>query len=224
MINISFSYIVADNRRIETTKSKIFHVLSADRKQRGSNEDATTKERTYILECGEVEYEIICPEMQDCGAKYLYIAEFHIPRRPYPIYIYLYGIILYSSNPEMSQREAAEKTRKHFGLETFSHTTLGRAIKKLELRIKGFDDKSDSEELTLEHNGCFPSVEHTRKRKDTVISFLTETADQDIHSIKTLLQSKTTRSYKRPPYVGAFFDVCHKIVSHTYKKYRCLLL
>jgi len=224
MINISFTYIVADNRRIKTTTSKIFHVLPTDQKQRGSNEDTTMKERTYVLQCGEVKYDIICPEIQGDGDKCLYVAEFHIPRRPYPIYIYLYGIILYSSNTEMGQREAAEKTRKHFGLETFSHTTLGRAIKKLELRIKAFEDKSDSEESALEHNGCFPSVEHTRKRKDTVISFLEETADQDIRLIQDPLQPKTTRSYKRPPYVGAFFDVCHKIASDIFKKYRCLLL
>ena len=225
MINISFTYIIADNRRIETTDGQIFHVDPADQKQRSLNEGATSKERTYKLECGELKYDIICPEMHDNGAKCLYIAEFHIPRRPYPIYVYLYGIILYSSNPEMGQREAAEKTRKHFGLETFSHTTLGRAIIKLELRIKAFEGKSDGEELTPEHNSrCFPTVELTRKRKDAVISFLAGTTDRDTQSMKDLLQPKTTRSCKRPPYVGVFFDLCHKIVSHTYKKYRYLLL
>jgi hypothetical protein len=57
------------------------------------------------------------------------IPGFLVPRRPYPVYVYLYAIDLYSSAPEKGQRWAAEETRKYFGLATFSHTTLGRALK-----------------------------------------------------------------------------------------------
>lgn len=149
----------------------------------------------------------------------------------------------------MGQREAAEKTRKRFDLDTFSHTTLGRAIKRLEMRIKAFenkpqDDKSLPEnsvsnfacgeiELREQRNyavrllsdtQCFPSVEHTRERKETVLSFLTEAAGLDNRPIQDTLQPQPLHNYKRPPYKGAFFDVSHRIVGYVFIKYRSLLL
>jgi hypothetical protein len=42
--------------------------------------------------------------------------------------VYLYALALYGSAPEKGQRWAAEETRKKFGLATFAHTTLGRAL------------------------------------------------------------------------------------------------
>ena len=218
MINISFTHIITDKRRIENTPHKVFYVLPPEQKRTSIDEDTSLKDRTYKLDCGQAVYEIICPEIQDDGTKYLCVAEFHIPGRPYPIYIYLYGIIMYSSNPEMGQREAAEKTRKKFGLETFCHTTLGRAIKKLEVRIKAFWDKPEFEEPSSEHSGCFPSVEHTRKRRDYVITFLAEASGENNQMIQDTLHPQPLDKYKRPPYKGAFFDVCHRIVNHTFKK------
>jgi len=45
--------------------------------------------------------------------------------------VYLYAIDLYSANPEKGQRWVAEATRQYFGLASFAHTTLGRALKAL---------------------------------------------------------------------------------------------
>lgn len=45
--------------------------------------------------------------------------------------MYLYAIDIYSANLEKGQRWAAEAARKYFGLESFAHTTLGRALKAL---------------------------------------------------------------------------------------------
>ena len=203
-----------------------------------------------------------------------------MPGRPYPIYVYIYGIILYSTNLEMGQREAAEKTRKQFGLETFSHTTLGRAMIRLESRIKTFEDTPESEELSsnvsnpgaqsavigsgsteTNHSGPLPSASNTHERRNTIIKYLTkaakqgtqqtkkveqdiqptqvgqdiqltkaaeqdiqltEVAEQDIYLTQDVLQP--SQNYTRLPYKGAFFDLCHKIVEQTYKKYHCLLL
>jgi hypothetical protein len=152
----------------------------------------------------------------------------------------------------MGQREAAEKTKKQFGLKTFSHTTLGRAMIRLESRIKTFKNTPESEELsyntvkpngqsavtgndaTTNPSGYFPAVGSTHQRRAIIITFLTKAAkqdgqlnetaeaDQDNQLTQDVLQS--SQNYARLPYKGAFFDMCHRIVDHTFKKYRCLLL
>lgn len=63
-----------------------------------------------------------------------------IPRRPYPVCVYLFAMNMYSANATMGQRAVAEATRKHFGLETFSHTTLGRAMKKLASLLEEYEN------------------------------------------------------------------------------------
>jgi len=44
----------------------------------------------------------------------------------------MYACALYSSNPEMGQRGAAEATRAKFDLKTFSHSTVCRSFKSFE--------------------------------------------------------------------------------------------
>jgi len=170
----------------------------------------------------------------------------------------------------MGQREAAEKTRKKFDLATFSHTTLGRAMIRLETRIKTFEDTQGREGLSsnteqpdaistdtckeateTDHGGYIPSVNYTRQRRETIITFLTKAAKKDTELTKSEGQCnqltetedqgkplteteekdsqlqdvlKSTKNCERLPYKGAFFDMCHRIVGHIYKKYRCLLL
>ena len=53
-----------------------------------------------------------------------------LPFRKYPVHVYLYAIAIYLSE-KINMRTAAEKTRKNFNLETFSHSTLSRALKRL---------------------------------------------------------------------------------------------
>ena len=209
--------------QVETSTSKFIYALPAKHKQT-FDADELLKGCTYALLFGRDGYEIICHKRQVGGIEYLVAPKFLIPGRPYPIYVYLYGIILYSLNPKMGQREAAEKTRKRFGLDTFSHTTLGRAMKRLEIRIKAFKNKPQDDESLPENSGCFPSVKHTLKRKDTVISFLTEAVGLDIFQIRDTLQPKPSHNFKRPPYRGAFFNVCHRVVGYMFIKYRSLLL
>jgi hypothetical protein len=223
--------IVTDKRRFETTADKVFHVLTPEQKQAYLDENVLLNERTYHLLIGHDVYEIICPEIHDrknSANKYLIIPEFLIPGRPYPIYVYIYGIVLYSSNPKMGQREAAEKTRIHFDLKTFSHTTLGRAMKKLEVLIKTNDNKSEMDNETKDSGRpvtkCFPSVELTVKRKNTVLSYLKEASGQDSQLIQESSQPQMPLNFKRHPYKGAFIDICHRIVEYSYKKYHRLLL
>jgi len=219
--------IITDKRRIETSSDKVFYVLATELKQTCLDENPAYSERIYKLQCGSDAYEVVCPEIQKSegpdAAASLIIPEFMIPGRPYPIYVYLYAIVLYSSNPGMGQREAAEKTRKRFGLKTFSHTTLGRAIKKLETRIKS-EWGNEAKETRPDTAGVFRSVELTRQRRDTVLSYLKEASGQDNQLIQEPSQPQPTLNYRRPPYIGAFIDACHRVVEYTFVKYRRLLL
>jgi hypothetical protein len=60
------------------------------------------------------------------------------------VYIYLYAIDIYSSNPDIGQRKAAEATRKQFGLIHFAHTTLGRALKAFAHNLEEIEDASEN--------------------------------------------------------------------------------
>ena len=66
------------------------------------------------------------------------LPEYLLPRRRYPIQVYLYAINEYCDDGNKSQRKAAEKAIKLFGLATFAHTTLGRALKKLYMVIRRY--------------------------------------------------------------------------------------
>jgi hypothetical protein len=215
--------MLTNNWQVETSPSKFIYALPAKKKQK-FKADELLKRCIYALLFGRDGYEIICPKRQVGGIEYLVVPKLLIPGRPYPVYVYLYGIILYSTNPKMGQRAAAEKTRKRFNLDTFSHTTLGRAMKRLEIRIKSLKNKPQVDEPLPKNSGLFPSVEHTLERKNTIISFIIEAAGLDIHQIQYTLQPQPSHNYKRPPYKGAFFDVCHRVVGYMYIKYRCLLL
>ena len=66
------------------------------------------------------------------GSFVVVIPWFLIPGRPYPIQIYLHACSLYSSNPEIGQRGAAQATRDEFNLKHFSHSTVSRSFKSFE--------------------------------------------------------------------------------------------
>ncbi len=87
----------------------------------------------YHIEYNGHEYEIVCPKYTFSDETYVIVIPwFLIPSRPYPIQVYLYACNLYSSNPEINQRKAADATRKKFGLQKFSHSTVSRSFKALE--------------------------------------------------------------------------------------------
>jgi hypothetical protein len=193
------------------------------------------KDRSYKLECGQVEYEVICVEINELDDekidRYLVVPEFLLPGRRYPVYAYLYAMGLYSSNPQMSQREAAEQTRKLFGLKTFSHTTLGRAMKKLEKLIKKDEQSKSQTEPSVEvqselmkedgNTRVFPTVGQTRQRREVVAANLEKASQCDSFSRNI---GNLTGSYRRPPYEGKFIDLCHKIVGYTFQRFHRLLL
>jgi len=49
--------------------------------------------------------------------------------RPYPAFVYIFAVVVYTLLDGASQRFAADLTKAAFGLATFDHSTLGRALK-----------------------------------------------------------------------------------------------
>ena len=229
---MSHIHILTIVGRIENRIDKTFRVLSSRQNRDVTCAGLRLCERTYKLQCGRDTIEVVIPEIRGEGSEsaenYMILPEFLIPGRPYPVYVYLHAIALYSINPEMGQREAAERTRKHFGLATFSHTTLGRAIRKLEGLTKRFECEGQNDEKC---NECiegsnkikFPSVEQMKSRKRVVVSYLKK-AVTSWQSFKKLCEPQALHNHKRLPYKGGFIDACHSIVEYTFLNYQRLLL
>jgi hypothetical protein len=168
------------------------------------------RERTYQLTYLHHAYTIICLEFKKETNTILIIPEFLLPGRPYPIYVYLYAINLYSANPDKSQRESADATRKRFGLTTFSHTTLGRAlkqfIKKLPSEAKAEPSLTATEsEKTPPHP--FPSRQTTRQAREQASQFFQR---------YSFPQAEASES--------CFLDACHTLVNKYFKTNQQLLL
>jgi hypothetical protein len=137
-------------------------------------------ERNYKIKEQHKEYTVICPEFRHDtknAETIVIIPEFFLPARPYPVYVYLYAIDLYSNAPEKGQRQVAEETRKFFGLTTFAHTTLGRALKAFIQVICDCDTTPDgvSVETTVSEDAKpsgFPTVQATEKLRKQAADFL----------------------------------------------------
>lgn len=203
------------------TPDKIFRVLAPEKMQAYLNDNSSLRERIFALQCGRDVYEIVCVEIQNGEIKTIIIPEFLIPGRHYPIYVYIYAMVLYSSNPEMGQRKAAEQTRKRFDLVTFSHSTLCRVMKSLEALISTNEEKPEPEQLSERR---FPSVGLTVARRNVVLAYLKEASGGDAQLTQEPSHPQLALNLKHPPYTGAFIDACHRIVEYTFKKYRRLLL
>jgi hypothetical protein len=126
----------------------------------------------------------------------------------------------------MGQREAAEKTRKKYGLETFSHTTLGRAIIKLSELITECEPAREHEQAAnageIEKRREFPTVEASKKRKETVQRYIKESVPK--RNAAEISYETEKINYKHPPYKGIYIERCHEIAENTFIKYRRLLL
>ncbi len=80
---------------------------------------------------------IECPILlMDDGTYRIVWPSFRLPNRPYPIFVYLYAAALYLSSGE-SMRDTAQRVIRVFGLETFSHTTISRFLRKIYQTLPG---------------------------------------------------------------------------------------
>ena len=231
---MSSIHIVTDNSRIENKNIgiKIHKILTPKMEQIYQEELLTIREHENKLQCGLIDIEVRYPEIHDqestAGDGYKIIPEYMIPGRPFPIYIYLYAITTYSFNPAMGQREAAKRTRERFQLKTFSHTTLGRAMKRLEEKVKEYKDETQDTKRPTEdgeaESRTFPSVNQIKARKEKVAAYIKKSSSEDSSLTQEAEQLCKEPDYRRPPYTGAFVNACHSIAGYTFLNYRRFLL
>jgi hypothetical protein len=141
-------YTLAQTEPLESCEDTVYIVAAPWLEEEYINAGYQRHERSYKIIYQHNQYTVLCPEYRSCEpgvSSIVIIPVFLIPRRPYPVQIYLYAIDLYSSNPGMGQREAAEITRKQFGLQHFAHTTLGRALKAFVSTINEASEYRDDE-------------------------------------------------------------------------------
>jgi len=228
-----YIHILTDTRRIENTGSKEYKILPPLDEETCLTEELRIEERVYTQDCGQIDIAVKCLEIRDPKEArkdgYLIVPEFFVPGRPYAVYIYLYAILTYCLNPLMGQREAAKRTRERFGLETFSHTTLGRALKKLVKQIteKGNEAQNKTDPVSAAEVSArkFPTVEDTKDKRAKAAAYLKKAAASGESSLtQEAKQVIKQPDYRKPPYKGAFIDACHSIVKYTFLKYHCLLL
>ena len=171
-----FIFICTDE--LDQYKDDTFRVQDTEREAELLNAGYRRHDREFIIIEKHRRISLICPEFRN-EAKGLeaivIIPDFFVPRRPYPVYVYLYAIDLYSSSPDKGQRWAAEETRKRFGLPTFAHTTLGRALKSFVRMIAGNPTASEgsSAEAPCDAKApAFPTTKSTKSLRECASQFL----------------------------------------------------
>ena len=178
-------------------------------------------ERRYRLEYKRREYDVVCSEyIKSNGDAQIVIPDFLNPKRKYPVFVYFYAINLYSSRDEMSQRAVAEATRKKFGLTKFSHSTVCRTFKALELSIEeatkaslalGNREKDCEVKTNIEkaantggQKRSFPSIGDTSERRRIMSAF-----------IRSIVKNNKT---------VCIIELCRDAVKYWYDRYGRLLI
>jgi hypothetical protein len=172
-------FILTQSGQLENSKNNIFRVQDAALEKQYRNAGYQRYERLYKIQESHKEYIVVCPELRNDAMglePVVILPDFLVPRRHYPVYVYLYAIDLYCSAPEKGQRQAAEETRKRFGLDTFAHTTLGRALKALAHSIGGNAAAPDEEDVAASgaapKEPGFPTVQTTEACRKQAAQFL----------------------------------------------------
>jgi len=112
-------FILTQAALLNTSNDNIYRVQDEELEKQYLDAGYQRFERSYKVKEQHKEFTVICPEFRNDTKDVptiVIIPEFLVPGRPYPVYVYLYAINLYSSAPEKGQRQAAEETRKFFGL------------------------------------------------------------------------------------------------------------
>lgn len=86
--------------------------------------------REYRIILDFKEHILRVPLITEKGSKQLLCPAGLLPRRRYPLAVYLCAVSIYAAGG-LSMRKVAVLTRKMFGLDQFSHSTISRSRKKL---------------------------------------------------------------------------------------------
>ena len=189
-------YILAPGVEIGNTEVNIIHVLTPEEINSYYDLGYNCKERRYKVTVDYREYEIVCTEIWKKGdtEHSVIIPAFLIPHRRYPLDVYVYAINLYCSEPEKGQRAAAKATKKHFGLDKFSHTTISRSMKTMSQILDGGVDtcaqpKADSQMAKQEtsqqrdisdgtyRERRFPLLRDIQKRRELIVKYFKDKLD-----------------------------------------------
>ena len=140
------NYIITQGISIENAENKTINVLSPEQINAYQIKGYKYKERIYKLTLNKNEYEVVCAEIWKKGNNEhsVIIPAFLLPHRPYPLEVYIYALNLYSGSPKIGYRTAAEATKNEYKLETFSHTTIVRAMKTLSVKLEE-NQRTDNE-------------------------------------------------------------------------------
>jgi hypothetical protein len=173
-------FILTQAGLLRNNKENIYQVQDTELEKQYLSDGNKRYERSYKIKEQYKEYTVICPEYRNDteGAEpIVIIPEFIVPGRPYPVYVYLYAIDIYSSDPGKGQRRAAEETRKFFGLMTFAHTTLGRALRSF-IRVINectYTPNEASDETSIDEERIsseFPTVQATATLRKKAARYL----------------------------------------------------
>ena len=181
-------FILTRASRLEGCEDNIYRVQDTQLEKEYRDAGYQRYERRYKLKGQYKEFTVICPEFRNDteGAEpIVLIPEFLVPGRPYPVYVYMYAIDLYSNASEKGQRWAAKETRKYFGLASFAHTTLGRALKVF-IRIIGVDaamapDVAGSGTPEEGKKSKFPTTQWTASLRKQAVGFFQGKLAQAVH-------------------------------------------
>lgn len=128
---VSTLIITLTNTEFNNTGNEIFTIKPEELQLLRSMGIISKKNKIYTLTFNYRDFQLHCPLFEFRPGKTAVIwPSFKLPRRPYPCFIYLYAVTRYLTT-KMSMRLVAEEVRKKFGLATFSHSTISRALKKL---------------------------------------------------------------------------------------------
>jgi hypothetical protein len=168
-------FILTQAGRLEDCKDNIYRVQAPHLEDEYLSGGYSRHERSYQLKYLHKEYVVLCPEFRNGTESIVLVPEFLVPGRIYPVYVYMYAIDLYSGAPEKGQRWAAEETRKQFGLVSFAHTTLGRALKAFIGIIGGnalTSDETDTQTPESDKKkNSFPTVQSTAPLRKKAVCF-----------------------------------------------------
>lgn len=146
------------NTKVKYNNNQIISISSQDIEFLAQSGLIRKKHKKYLLFINYHTYQITCPIIKNEDGEFtIIIPAFKIPNSNIPIFVHLYAIALYITSAK-SMRKIAVQVRKIFGLETFSHTTISRTLKKIIAKIEnnpesftreGFINKKKNEKTTI---------------------------------------------------------------------------
>jgi len=128
------------NAKVKFSNNQIISISSQDIEFLIESSLINKKHKKYLLLINYRAYQITCPIIENKdGEITVVIPAFKVPNSNIPIFVHLYAVALYITSSK-SMRKTATDVKKLFGLETFSHTTIGRTLKKM---IAKFDNNPE---------------------------------------------------------------------------------